>query len=255
MGAIPRVGCAVQELQIPPFVRDTHDLNLSTLKPVENRVRGDKRRSQSWPQLLSKRSRQRISPNRFTNPLDLPQDVVCDLGRGDACVIPPMSTQSSFARGAHATLLTRAMLDVGVRHHLFDIERLALSGIEFADPGFDLCAQSADSVAAFEQLAAEQLLRGLRKFASLRYCDFERLHHNGIIPANHRMDEFCVWRGGPPRRASGDRPEAITEAATFNLGFGIGSASWPYTLQSIASSSRLRHSPIAAQRPDYSLPV
>lgn len=127
--------------KIPPFVKDAHDLNLSTLKPVEDRVRGDKRRPQSCPSYS--RSRRAISRYRFANLLDLTQEIVCYFGRGDTCVVPPNADQVPFRRGAHTTLLARAMLDAGLRYRLIDIERLAQSGIEFAEPGFDFCAQPA----------------------------------------------------------------------------------------------------------------
>ena len=74
IGSIPSVGCAGQNRRkIPPFVQDAHYLNLGgTRNPVENRVRGDKCRSQSGPQLLPKPSRQRISADSVSDPLDLP---------------------------------------------------------------------------------------------------------------------------------------------------------------------------------------
>ena len=69
---------------------------------------------------------------------------------------------------ASATRLARAMFVAGVGYHLLDIERLALTGVELADPELDLGAQPAQSIEAFQQFTPEQLLHRLRKLASLR---------------------------------------------------------------------------------------
>lgn len=102
-----------------------------------------------------------------------------------------MSTRSCFARGAHTTRLARAMFVAGLGYHLFDIERLALTGAELADPDLDLGAQPAQSIEAFEQLTSEQLLHRLGKLASLRDRELECFHHEGIIAEGHPGDQFC----------------------------------------------------------------
>jgi hypothetical protein len=181
-------------------VQDAHDLKVPKPNPIENRVRGDKRRSQPWLQLSSKPPRQRICSDRLTDPLVLPQNIVGYVGRRDACLIPPNADQVLFCPRAHTTRLARAMLDAGLRNHFFDIKRLTLPGIELADPDFDFSSPPAESVQAFEELTAEQLLHRLQKLTSLRHRDFERLHQKRNIAERDSVDEFRVRRAHRRRR-------------------------------------------------------
>ena len=87
------------------------------------------------------------------------------------------------------------MFVAGLGHHLLDIERLAVTGIELADPYLDLGAQPAQRIETFEQLAPEQFLCRLGKLTSLGDREFECFHHKQIIAENHPVDEFCN-RGG-----------------------------------------------------------
>jgi hypothetical protein len=67
------------------------------------------------------------------------------------------------ALGAQTTCLASGMLCAGFSDHLFDVERLALSGIKFAPADFNGGAQLTHRINALEQFATDPLLCGFWK--------------------------------------------------------------------------------------------
>src|SRR5438874_4060496 len=90
-----------------------------------------------------------------------------------------MSSRSCLALGAQTTRLgTGGTRLASLPDNLFDLEFLALAGIELFDADIDLSAQLAERLYVLEQLAPELLLGRLWKRCRLRHRDFKCLDHD-----------------------------------------------------------------------------
>lgn len=75
--------------KISTFVQDTHNLNIAIFEAVKDCVRRDECRPEPWHQIVSGSSRERVCPNHLRYALDPAENVICNIRRGDARVIPP----------------------------------------------------------------------------------------------------------------------------------------------------------------------